>query len=547
MEPLTNPMVGDLISVIIPSYNHGRYLSDAIESVYAQSGVNVEVVVVDDGSTDDTAAVAHRYPLVNYVYQSNQGLSAARNTGIDNSRGNYLVFLDADDWLLEDGLSANLHYLVRDPALAFVSGTYQYVLEQTGRIINIIRKVEDKHYQQLLVCNYIGMHGAVMYRRWAFASRRFDTSLKASEDYDLFLRLARKYPVLHHTQMIAAYRIHGSNMSGNIPMMLECTLDVLKRQEPLLQNEDEMELFYKGIYYWKRWYCLELYKKLYPQPLFTNENGRAEIGMLWKYDKSLWLRYLLICQVKLLKWGLQKISPGFIARRLYKARTYQRFIPAPGTIQKGDFDRTSPFSEEFGYDRGGPIDRYYIESFLLQHESVIKGRVLEIGDNAYTLRYGGDKVTQSDVLNLTESAGATFVGDLCNASYLPSRAFDCIILTQTLQFIYDCKAALQTCYRILKPGGALLLTVPGISPIDLDDWEQYWMWSFTKRSVEQLLREVFTAQPIRVQSHGNVLVAASFLYGMGATEIRKHQLEYNDSRYQLVITAIAKKSRLENN
>jgi glycosyltransferase involved in cell wall biosynthesis len=531
----------DLVSVIIPSYNHGNYLPEAIESVYTQKGMNTEIIVVDDGSTDDTRLVVQQFPFVKYIYQSNQGLSAARNTGIDNSTGNYLVFLDADDWLLEDALSINLQCFKKENSFAFVSGAYKYVFEKIGKTIDIFKEVTANHYQQFLVCNYIGMHAAVMYQRWAFDSCRFDTSLKASEDYDMFLKLARKYPVFHHTQPIAAYRIHGTNMSANIPMMLTYTLKVLKRQEPFLQNESERHLFYKGMRCWKKWYCGELYKKLHPRPIFTNNNSHAEIGMLWEHDKSLLLRYFLIYQVKLAKWTIKKIIPDFMSRRLHKAGFYPNYIPAPGKVNKGDFDRTSPFSEEFGYDRGGPIDRYYIENFLFQHASVIKGRVLEIGDSAYTLRFGGSKVLQSDVLNLTQSPDTTFVGDLSNAPQIPQDTFDCIILTQTLHLIYDYKAALQTCYRILKPGGTLLLTVPGISQIDHGRWEKYWLWSFTKRSIEQILSEVFAGRAAIVKSYGNVLVASAFLYGMGAPELNQHQLDYFDKHYQLVISAAVKK------
>ncbi len=536
----------DLISVIIPSYNHGNYLSEAIHSVQAQAGVHVEIIVVDDGSTDNTRQVAQMHPCVKYVYQPNQGLSAARNTGIDNSTGQYLVFLDADDWLLEDALATNLQYLKEHSSAAFVSGTYKYVYERIGCSYDIIRDVKADHYQQFLVRNYVGMHAAVMYQRWAFDHYRFDTSLKASEDYDMFLNLSRKFPVFHHTQPIAAYRIHGTNMSGNIPLMLEYTLRVIRRQEPVLQNDTERELLAKGLRGWENWYCNELYKRLRPQPLFTNKNLKKEMALLWKYKKSLFFKYMVRYQLKWLRWIVAKSMPAAVSRRLYKNKASGDRIPPPGQVNKGDFNRTTPFSKDFGYDRGGPIDRYYIEKFLAQHASLVKGRVLEIGDNTYTLRFGSNRVAQSDVLNITESPNATFVGDLSDAPHLPSNAFDCIILTQTLHLIYNYKAAIETCCRILKPGGALLLTVPGISHIDYDTWEGYWLWSFTKQSVERILQEAFPPEHVKAQSYGNVLVASFFLYGLGVTEVNNYQLEYTDPHYQLVISAVAKKPGPDN-
>src|SRR5690606_24219414 len=180
-------------------------------------------------------------------------------------------------------------------------------------------------------------------------------------------------------------------------------------------------------------------------------------------------------------------------------------------INLGDLDRTTPFSTQFGYDRGGPIDRYYIDNFLQENASLIKGRVLEIGDNEYTLKFGGSKIEKSDILHIDDSnTKATFIGDLSNAPHLPSDSFDCIILTQTLHLIYDYKEAIETCYRVLKPNGTLLLTVPGISHIAQDEWRKYWLWSFTNASMERIMQEHFSENNVSINTYGNVLVASAF-------------------------------------
>jgi SAM-dependent methyltransferase len=208
----------------------------------------------------------------------------------------------------------------------------------------------------------------------------------------------------------------------------------------------------------------------------------------------------------------------------------------------GDFNRTRPYSKEFGYDRGGPVDRYYIENFLQQQSSFIHGRVLEIGDNEYTLRFGGSRVTQSDILHVdANNAKATFIGDLTHAPQIPDNSFDCIVLTQTLHLIYDYRKALETCYRILKPGGRLLLTVPGISHIDYGEWGDNWLWSFTKNAVTKVLAEVFPPAQTTVTCFGNVLVATAFLYGIGLPELKKEQMDEHDEHYQVIITATATK------
>ncbi len=140
-------------------------------------------------------------------------------------------------------------------------------------------------------------------------------------------------------------------------------------------------------------------------------------------------------------------------------------------VQFGSFRRLTPISRDFGCDRGRPIDRYYIENFLERRSEDVRGRVLEIGENTYTRRFGGERVTQSDILHVTEGEPqATIIADLASADHIPSNSFDCIILTQTLQLIYDVPAALRTIRRILKPAGVLLATFPGISQSYDHEW-----------------------------------------------------------------------------
>jgi SAM-dependent methyltransferase len=168
--------------------------------------------------------------------------------------------------------------------------------------------------------------------------------------------------------------------------------------------------------------------------------------------------------------------------------------------------------------------------------------VLEIGGDAYTRRFGRDRVTTSDVLNLASgNSRTTIIADLTDANHIPSGAFDCIIFTQTLQYIYDARAAIHTLLRILKPGGVLLATCPGISQISLDESTEYWCWGFTSLSARRLLEEAFPAGSVEVEAHGNVLAAAAFLYGLAADELRQEELDYRDPLYQVSITARASK------
>jgi SAM-dependent methyltransferase len=171
--------------------------------------------------------------------------------------------------------------------------------------------------------------------------------------------------------------------------------------------------------------------------------------------------------------------------------------------------------------------------------------VLEISDNRYTWRYGGQRVERSDVLEkVAGNPKANIVADLTDADHLPGDFYDCIICTQTLQFIYDTRAALATLCRILKPGGALLVTVPVTSQIsryDVERWGDY--WRFTSMSVRLLFGEAFPPEHVTVQAHGNVLVATAFLYGLATEELAHDELEYDDPEYEFLITVRATKPR----
>jgi SAM-dependent methyltransferase len=205
----------------------------------------------------------------------------------------------------------------------------------------------------------------------------------------------------------------------------------------------------------------------------------------------------------------------------------------------------TPISRVFGFDRGQPIDRYYIENFLAHQTRHIQGRVLEIGDNRYTRKYGGNRVKISDVLHVKEgNPQATIVADLTRADHIPSNTFDCIIFTQTLQLIYDVRAAIQTLHRILRPGGVLLATFPGISQIDEGEWGDSWYWAFTTRSARRLFEEAFPAANLRIEAHGNVLVALSFLHGLAAEEFHQEELGYRDPSYEVLITLKAIKEAM---
>lgn len=217
--------------------------------------------------------------------------------------------------------------------------------------------------------------------------------------------------------------------------------------------------------------------------------------------------------------------------------------PGIGKVQFGDFRRPRPISRDFGADRGTPIDRFYVHAFLERHAADVKGAALEIGEDTYTRRYGGAQVTHADILHVSdENPKATIVADLSNAPHIQDERFDTVIMTQTLHLIFDFTAALRTVHRILKPGGVLLLTVPGITPVAAGTrWGSTWLWSFTEISMRRLLAAVFGENNFSLQVNGNVLAATAFLQGLAVEELERQELEDFDASYPLIIAARVQK------
>lgn len=232
-----------------------------------------------------------------------------------------------------------------------------------------------------------------------------------------------------------------------------------------------------------------------------------------------------------------------IRARLGQLKRGLRRIASP--VKLGRLGSVEPISRAFGMDRGTAIDRRYIEQFLAEHSNRIHGRTLEVGDSTYTNRFGGVGVTERAVLHAPPGApGATIVADLSNPDALPEAAFDTFICTQTLNFVYDVRRALEGACRLLRPGGSLLLTVGGISQVsrfERERWGCY--WSFTPESVERLLSDQF-GRAVVVRSYGNVLGATALLHGLAVEDLPDPSLlDAQDPDYPVVVGAVAEKPR----
>jgi SAM-dependent methyltransferase len=436
------------------------------------------------------------------------------------ARGEFIAFLDADDRLRPTALASNLALFHDNPDCALVYGAYCYI-DEAGAVRNAVplRLVGEDPYAAFLTGNLIGMHATVLYRRRALeAAGGFDRSLRACEDYDVYLRLSLGNKAACTRECLAEYRRHATNMSNSSPMMLRAALKVLGRQWNVAQtNPDWAAAYRQGTENWKHYYA---------------DRQLGQLGAAVRSRSSL-------------AGQLQKTIAVSFAAPLQTATTLRHRFKRWSSRRRsaicfGDLQRTAPFSTVFGFDRGKPVDRRYVETFLASCSLDISGRVLEIGDNSYTTRFGGGRVTTSDVLNRYDGhPSTTFVGDLAQGDDLPSETFDCIILTQTLHLLLNIPAAVATLRRILKPGGVLLVTVPWVSPIDRGEWDESWCWSIAPTALNRLLSDRFGAQNVEVRHYGNVYSATAFLYGLAEHELNSAMLDVHDPYCPVIVAARA--------
>lgn len=231
-----------------------------------------------------------------------------------------------------------------------------------------------------------------------------------------------------------------------------------------------------------------------------------------------------------------ELDIGHYVRAL--SRRIRRHLILFGTLRS-----TEPVNPAFGAGRGTPIDRYYLDRYLEHHATVITGHAMEVGGTDYLDRFGHG-LAKVDVLHFVEGTpGATIIGDLAHIPQVPDGTFDCIVLTQTLHYVFDMHAAVAELHRILAPGGTLLCTVSGLSQIsryDMDRWGD--RWRLTSLSAKELFATAFAGDEVEVETFGNVLAALCFIEGIPAEKLRRRELDTNDADYQILVAITARKS-----
>ena len=540
---------GPLVSAIIIFWNAERFIEEAIGSVFGQTYDRWELILVDDGSTDASSEIARRYAerhpeRVRYVEHEghqNHGMSASRNLGIRQSRGKYIAFLDADDVWLPTALAEQAALLDAHPEAAMVYGPVERWHSWTRRPEDVTRDhVEDLGLRPntlveppTLLTLFLGNEGAkpsgpMVRREVAEQVGGFEDAFRGRyEDQVFCAKVCLEYPVYVADRCWYRYRRHPSSCCS---------------AERAGQGDVAYRVARLRFLHWLSSY-LDKRPARYPgvRRAVRNEVWRVRAPTVYRLLEHIYR--LTVHASRLARGAARMVVPAPARVWLWARWRGHEYVPPVGWVRFGSLRRLSPISRCWGFDRGLPVDRYYIERFLDAHRGDIRGHVLEIGDDSYTTRYGDGRVTRSDVLHVADHAPkTTIVADLTRADHIPSDTFDCIILTQTLPFIYDVRLAVQTIFRILKPGGVVLATLPGITRISRSDmlrWGHY--WSFTSLSARRLFEEAFPRPAIACEAHGNVLAATAFLYGLTAGELSQRELDDRDPDYELLITVRAVK------
>ena len=541
-----------LVSVIVPFWNAGAFLEEAIASVTGQTFASWELLLVDDGGADDSSAIAARYAeqfperirCLAHDGRANRGVAASRNLGVCHARGRYVAFLDADDVWLPTKLARQTAILDSEPEAAMVCGPSLFWYGWTGRPEDTARDyVKDLRITPaglvrppaLLISSltrgtFVANPSTILIRREALGrtggfEESFLGAVQTFEDDAFLAKLQLRETVFVATECWNKYRRHENSL-------LSIMTDTGKTREA--------KLFYL------RW--LERYLD---QHQVDDPEIRAALDHgFWPYRHPARaavrdaLRLISVANAKaLLKATARRTLPPGVQGWLRGRLARRRAVPGQ-PVDLGGLRRVTPVSRLLGRDRGSPIDRYYIAQFLEANAARIRGHALELDDDGYTRAYGGDRVTRSDVLHVNATnPRATIVADLTSAEHqIPSNRFDTVILTQTLPFIYDIHAVVQTLHRILRPGGTVLATVGGITPISRRDMERWGhFWSFTTLSARRLFEEAFAPADVQVEAFGNVLAATAFLHGLSAEELSPSELDHRDPDYEVVIAIVAVK------
>ena len=475
------------LAAVVVCRDQGRALDGALAALAAQTPAPVEIVVVDDGSADlytrqALATLCRPGLAVHRVARG--GAARALDAGIALTSAPWILALDTPDHLPPGWVAAALNALASEPAAGFVAPGVPFA-PSAATLLARGAELRAPLVRRALWQSLGGFAGDAALEGLVLA----DFALTA---------LARGAP----------------GIAADAPAVV-----TPRRPPPAVAVQQRLRERHAALV--------------------------AALGPELVLAKEAWLM-----DVRARRGALERASAAEAHALAEVREEIDRLVAelaaaGRGRLEWGDLRRVTPLSAVWGIDRGRPMDRYFIERFLERHRADVRDRVLEVKDAAYTRIFGGDAVTESQVLDVDPvNPEATLVADLTQAETIPAERFDCVILTQTLHIIYDMRAALRHARRLLAPGGVLLCTLPALGRISnenggLDGGDH---WRFTEASVRRLFAEVFAPEEFSVEVAGNVLVAAAFLYGMSPHELTAEELDHVDPWHPLLFSVRAVKA-----
>ena len=493
------------IATLIRCGDTPRLVVPTLRSVERQSSGCPSIVLLSDRSTpaaarDWLSALASRSSAT-YVHSETTAPGALRNAGVRAVNAEWIQFVEAGDYLEPSFHELSAAFLDGNPSAPFV--TTATLTRGPG--------AERSTYQpraaslSALLADPDAAHNASVFRRthWLSAGG-FSEDLPLLEDYDFWLKLAAagEGGVIPEALLVRTRRRRDSARPGPDADRRSATLEAIVGRHADAPGTDPADVLFRA---------------------------EERIRLLASaYHAALERRDRTVEEIK----ALSERTTALVAT-----------APAEG-LDLGDLRRVTPVSREWGYDRGGPIDRRYIEPFLERHASDIAGAVLEVQEPDYSRRFGAGRVTRSDVVDLdTANPRATLVSDLRAAANIPSDTYDCVILTQTIHVIDDMPAVAAEVARILKPGGVLLATLPAASRVCVEYGEDGDFWRVTAAGARAVFARAFPHDHLEIESLGNVLVNAAFMFGLGAGELTPDEYGFSDPYYPALITVRARKPR----
>lgn len=529
-----------LVSVIIPFLNAEKYFQEAIESVLAQTYTEWELILVDDGSTDGSTQIALDYKgryegkvfYTEHEGHLNKGISASRNLGFRSARGNYIAMLDADDAWTKYKLEQQIEIFQTYPDAGMVSGNTKYWYSWTGNSSDtpLDRYMHDNMNPGKPILNtlvspplllILTLNGQIDPVSMSNIMLRRETIESAGGFEDAFTSMHEDQAFLAKIYLGSLVYISASCWDLYRQHRESCHQIAEKRGK-----QESAELFY-----------LEWLENYLEKAGITDPGVRAALNnRLWNFRNPAMnkLRHTVLQKIKDIVKTLAKLLPRSVGRALISRYSARRPF---GLIDFGELRKVSPVSEPWGESRGTPIDGYYIDKFLKANSRYISGMVLESGNDLYAYKYGKENVIKAAEIKISAESGSV---DAVLPQDTSRGECNCIIITRTLEFIYDPSRVIETLHRILKPGGVILVALPGMRPPS--SGKSDWYWTFAASSARRLFERHFPPSNISVECFGNPLAAVSLLHGLAAEDLKLEELDYSDERYEVIIGIRAFKS-----